>query len=195
MGLSSACSTARLCHAEEASQPGLCLKITVGLKKSQEWISFLRKLEKDPKSSEVIPFLSPLGSSLPAPSPADLGNHHDHCRNSSHLFLPPKASVTHKTQPPRACAHAARALPGVSDHTHPRNSCTWHPPPLLQPLGMGSSQLPAHQTPQQLPFATAFSLLLPTPLMDTAPAVPANEAGLMIQSRKTPPREQGRKAL
>lgn len=83
----------------------------------------------------------------------------------------------------------------ANDCTHPWNSCSWHPSPLLQPLGMGSSQLPAHQAPQQLLFATAFSLLLPTPLMDTAPAAPANEAGLTTQSRKTIPREQGRKAL
>lgn len=195
MGLSSARSAARLCHAERASQPGLCLKIAIGLKKIPRMDFFLRKLEKDPKSSEVTALLSPLGSSLSAPSPAGLGNHHAHCCNSSHLFLPPIASVTHKTQHPRACAHAARALPGVNDCTHPRNSCSWHPSPLPQPPGMGSSQLPAHQTPRQLLFATTFSLLLPTPLMDTTPAVPANEAGLMTQSRKVIPREQGRKAL
>lgn len=176
MGLSSARSRAQLCHAQRASHPGLCLKIAVGLKKSQEWIFFWRKLEKDPKSSEVTALLSPLGCSLPASSSADLGNHHDHCDNSSHLFLPPKARVTHKTQPPRVCAHAARALPGVNDRTHPRNSCSWHPSPLLQPLGMGAASslhtrplgsfllLPASPCSCPLLRWTLLQLCLPTRL-------------------------------
>lgn len=195
---------AQLCALRSTALPCRTSFPTRALLKNRHWLKkipimdfffFLRKLEKDPKSSEVTALLSPLGSCLPASSPADLGNHHVHCHKSSHLFLPPKASVTHKTQPPRGCAHAARALPGVNDCTHPQNSCSWHPSPLLQALGTGSSQLPAHQTPRQLPFATTFSLLLPTPPMDTAPAVPANKAGLTTQSRKTTPREQGRKAL
>lgn len=97
MGLSSACSAARLCHAEEASQPGLCLK------KSQEWIFFFfEKTRKRPKILRSHSFSQPPGFLSSCSFPSRLGQ-------------PPRPTVA--TAPtcfchPKPASHTKPNLPG-----------------------------------------------------------------------------------
>lgn len=152
-----------LCTFNSASLPysmifttkGLCLKNHCLLKKIPKNGFFGgRKLERDPKSSEVTARQAlwvSLSHSLPEQTWA---THRDHGHQSSCLFLPPKASITHRSSS-GACARAAiKPPPGFNDRAQPTDSLLsasrlppWSPP------GTGSSRLPdaSHQfTPDPL---------------------------------------------